>query len=415
VSASAHQQLAIVATPLSAGEARALTDEVKADAAALWRKLLRLYEGQAHVALGYGSWGEYCREEFDIGRSRAYQLLDAGRVAEALAGESTNCGTDRFAVIDNSVVRVERTGGAPVNEAQARELAPLLDTPDELVDVMRDLRAEHGARLTAEKVRLAVAERMRREHTLTAGVLASTGVEWYTPAQYVDAAREVLGGIDLDPASCDQANRTVRARTYYTAQDDGLEHYWHGRVWLNPPYGKSSALFVGKLLAERAAGRVDAAIVLLNGLRVRRALVPAALGVHALLHRPSDRVLVAGPEIGRPDVRQRVRLPRPRPRAVQARVPPFRPGRRRARRGRRVSGPALERYVTAGELAELMGVSTSTVKRMVAAGMPSETWGMSRTRRFLPSQAMSWASAQGRIRDQPDRRANAVRASQRKE
>jgi phage terminase Nu1 subunit (DNA packaging protein) len=51
----------------------------------------------------------------------------------------------------------------------------------------------------------------------------------------------------------------------------------------------------------------------------------------------------------------------------------------------------LERYVDARELAELMGVSPSTIKRWVAAGMPSETWGMNRTRRFLPSQAMTWA------------------------
>jgi phage terminase Nu1 subunit (DNA packaging protein) len=57
----------------------------------------------------------------------------------------------------------------------------------------------------------------------------------------------------------------------------------------------------------------------------------------------------------------------------------------------------MERYVDAVELAELMGVSVSTVKRMVAAGMPSETWGMSRTRRFLPSQAIGWASARGKI------------------
>lgn len=52
-----------------------------------------------------------------------------------------------------------------------------------------------------------------------------------------------------------------------------------------------------------------------------------------------------------------------------------------------------ERYVDARELAALMGVSTRTIKRMVAAGMPSETWGMSRTRRFLPSEAMEWARA----------------------
>jgi phage terminase Nu1 subunit (DNA packaging protein) len=50
-----------------------------------------------------------------------------------------------------------------------------------------------------------------------------------------------------------------------------------------------------------------------------------------------------------------------------------------------------ERYVTAAELAELLGVSTSTIKRWRAAGLPSETWGMGHTRRYLPSVAMRWA------------------------
>ena len=58
----------------------------------------------------------------------------------------------------------------------------------------------------------------------------------------------------------------------------------------------------------------------------------------------------------------------------------------------------LERYVTAGELAELMGVSERTIRRMVAAGMPSETWGMGRTRRFLPSLALAWARSRSRSR-----------------
>jgi phage terminase Nu1 subunit (DNA packaging protein) len=63
----------------------------------------------------------------------------------------------------------------------------------------------------------------------------------------------------------------------------------------------------------------------------------------------------------------------------------------------------MERYVDARELAELMGVSTSTVKRLVAAGMPSETWGMRRTRRFLPSQAMCWAHARATMSRPRDR------------
>jgi predicted DNA-binding transcriptional regulator AlpA len=69
----------------------------------------------------------------------------------------------------------------------------------------------------------------------------------------------------------------------------------------------------------------------------------------------------------------------------------------------RPTAPPLERYIDARELAELMGVSPSTIKRMVAAGMPSETWGMRRTRRFLPSQAMAWAHARHMMSGEPGR------------
>jgi excisionase family DNA binding protein len=62
-----------------------------------------------------------------------------------------------------------------------------------------------------------------------------------------------------------------------------------------------------------------------------------------------------------------------------------------------VTAPPVERYLTAGQLAELMGVSLSTIRRMTAAGMPSETWGMARTRRYLASECIPWA------RDRPAR------------
>ena len=54
-----------------------------------------------------------------------------------------------------------------------------------------------------------------------------------------------------------------------------------------------------------------------------------------------------------------------------------------------------ERYVTAGELAQTMRVSLSTIRRWTAEGMPSETWGMARTRRYLVSLCVGWARARG--------------------
>jgi hypothetical protein len=50
----------------------------------------------------------------------------------------------------------------------------------------------------------------------------------------------------------------------------------------------------------------------------------------------------------------------------------------------------LEGYVSRAAMAAILGVSLSTLDRMVVAGMPSETWGR-RTRRFKPSVALAWA------------------------
>jgi hypothetical protein len=75
--------------------------------------------------------------------------------------------------------------------------------------------------------------------------------EWYTPSPFVEAARKVMGAIDLDPASHEEANRTVKATRFFTAEDDGLKQQWRGRVFLNPP-GGFVAEFWHKLLAEFA-------------------------------------------------------------------------------------------------------------------------------------------------------------------
>ncbi len=62
-------------------------------------------------------------------------------------------------------------------------------------------------------------------------------VEYYTDPVIPSAAREVMGGIDLDPASCVLANAFgVFASRIFTKEDDGLAQVWDGRVWLNHPF-----------------------------------------------------------------------------------------------------------------------------------------------------------------------------------
>jgi hypothetical protein len=81
--------------------------------------------------------------------------------------------------------------------------------------------------------------------------------EWYTPAEWVERARDVLGRFDVDPASNPQAQETVKATRFYTKDDDGLAQPWHSSVWLNPAYAQPLiAQFVDKLVAEVEVGNV---------------------------------------------------------------------------------------------------------------------------------------------------------------
>ena len=100
-------------------------------------------------------------------------------------------------------------------------------------------------------------------------LLMSESNEWYTPDQYVDAARYLMGAIDLDPASCEQANQTVRAEVFYTKDDDGFSKAWSGRVWMNPPYGKedgesNQSRWTKRLIDSYENGEILSAVFIVN-------------------------------------------------------------------------------------------------------------------------------------------------------
>lgn len=72
-------------------------------------------------------------------------------------------------------------------------------------------------------------------------------VEWYTPPGIFAA----LGlRFDLDPCSPTGGLEHVPADRFYSIEDDGLTQLWDGRVWLNPPYGPNTGVWLRKLASH---------------------------------------------------------------------------------------------------------------------------------------------------------------------
>ncbi len=68
---------------------------------------------------------------------------------------------------------------------------------------------------------------------------SSGEIEVGTPQFILEAARQVLGSFDLDPASNPEFNKKVGAKRIFTIEDDGLKQKWIGRVWMNHPFGQA--------------------------------------------------------------------------------------------------------------------------------------------------------------------------------
>jgi len=94
---------------------------------------------------------------------------------------------------------------------------------------------------------------------LNMGMFPSAKDDWATPADLFAALNNRFS-FDLDPCA---SVENAKCSRFFTREDDGLLQLWHGRVFMNPPYGRVLGDWVKKAYQEVAAGRAGVAVALI--------------------------------------------------------------------------------------------------------------------------------------------------------
>ena len=85
--------------------------------------------------------------------------------------------------------------------------------------------------------------------------------DWGTPDALFGLINTHFGPFELDAAASEE---NTKCALFYSEEDDGLAHPWHGNVWVNPPFSGVGA-WVQKAYNEAAIGR--ASVTMLIGAR----------------------------------------------------------------------------------------------------------------------------------------------------
>lgn len=132
--------LVVEPAELTAETARELTDRIKGAAEQLWSLLLEAHERGAWAALGYECWRDYAQAEFGMSQSRAYQIIDQGRVIREIAAAT---GSTYVEITEAAARDIKPHLPRVVDEICTRvTTAPTILPPEQVHQVVREVVEE---------------------------------------------------------------------------------------------------------------------------------------------------------------------------------------------------------------------------------------------------------------------------------
>ncbi len=93
---------------------------------------------------------------------------------------------------------------------------------------------------------------------LNESLYSSEKMDWPTPVYLFDSLHAEFD-FTLDPCATAE---NAKCSSYFTISEDGLSMPWTGRVFMNPPYGRSISTWVEKARLEVDCGNSELAVCL---------------------------------------------------------------------------------------------------------------------------------------------------------
>lgn len=232
---------------------------------------------EAKRRLKHGEWQKWLKENFAFSQDTAENRMKlATRFGESKSETFRNLKPATLIKLlalpvgdEERFIEAQVSAGKPIEDLSAREVQKAVVEWKQRATVPEQNKSEVGDEVfpivdfgRGNPLTDSMSDPVKKKPPIT-NRRDGANYEWYTPQKYVSAVRDVLGGIDFDPTSCEKANETVKAEKFLTADDDTLNANWSGRVFMNPPFTQPLIeQLVDKFVNEYSVGNIAAGIVL---------------------------------------------------------------------------------------------------------------------------------------------------------